>query len=90
MVLAFLPGHPAYYQAFALILGKAYSISMMVVLNSRVKVIPNHVTVSWNESLAAPVASVQQSEFSFLRHRERLSNLTLDVINVSRLGSASI
>ena len=35
-VLSILPGHPTYYQLTSCILGKMYSTTMMVVLNSRI------------------------------------------------------
>jgi len=37
LVLTLLPGHPTYYQVPSAILAKTYSNSMMVLLNSRIK-----------------------------------------------------
>ncbi|KAF9478318.1 hypothetical protein BDN70DRAFT_49117 [Pholiota conissans] len=71
LVLAFLPGHPPYYQSCALILGKAYSNSMMVALNSRMKVTSNSATASWNEStIIPPPKSASYGEVMFLPHSE--------------------
>lgn len=53
MVLVFIPGHPPYYIAAASLIAKAYSNSMMAVLNSRVRVISNGSEFGvplWNES----------------------------------------
>ncbi|KDR82274.1 hypothetical protein GALMADRAFT_240773 [Galerina marginata CBS 339.88] len=41
LALSLLPGHPTYYQAVVGSLGKVYSNSMMVSLNSRVDIVPN-------------------------------------------------
>jgi len=38
LILTFLPGRPAYYQASVSVLDKIYANSMMVVFNSRVKI----------------------------------------------------
>ena len=37
LILTLLPGHPTYYQVPSAILAKTYSNSMMVLLNSRIK-----------------------------------------------------
>ncbi|KDR71929.1 hypothetical protein GALMADRAFT_18482, partial [Galerina marginata CBS 339.88] len=41
LVLAFLPGHPTYYQASCSALAKMYSNSMMVAFNSRMNISPS-------------------------------------------------
>lgn len=51
LVLVYLPGHPTYYQTCAAVLGKAYSNSMLVVLNSRIRVVSPPILV-WNEEKA--------------------------------------
>ncbi|KAF8181326.1 hypothetical protein BJ912DRAFT_1062186 [Pholiota molesta] len=81
LVLAYLPGHPPYYQACALILGKAYSNSMMVALNSRMKVISNSSTASWNESSIPPLPSksLTYGEVMFLKPLDEIESGTTDV-----------
>ncbi|KAF8950825.1 hypothetical protein BDZ97DRAFT_1892075, partial [Flammula alnicola] len=49
MVLAILPDHLLYWVLFVMVLGKVYSNSMMVALNSRMKVFPNASRPVWNE-----------------------------------------
>ncbi|KDR71254.1 hypothetical protein GALMADRAFT_797189 [Galerina marginata CBS 339.88] len=38
LILVFLPGKPTYYQTSVAVLGKVYSNSMMVLLNSRMRI----------------------------------------------------
>ena len=54
IVLVFLPGHPSYYAGASSIVAKAYSNSMMAMLNSRVKPVSNTPASAaplWNEEL---------------------------------------
>ncbi len=58
MILAYLPGHPTYYQIAILILAKMYSNSMVAALNSRARVVSNSgpdSPPSWNESATQAV-----------------------------------
>ena len=63
-MLVSLPGHPPYYVAVSSIVAKAYSNSMLAVLNSRVKVVSNESgfsAPSWNE-LVQPTGSISSVE----------------------------
>lgn len=54
IVLVFLPKHPSYYAGASAIVAKAYSNSMMAMLNSRVKPVSNTPVSAaplWNEEL---------------------------------------
>ncbi len=65
MILAYLPGHPTYYQVAILILAKMYSNSMIAALNSRVEVVSNSrsdLPPSWNESVAAQPMNFSEME----------------------------
>jgi hypothetical protein len=91
LVLAYLPGHPPYYQACALILGKAYSNSMMVALNSRMKVISNSLTASWNESSIPPLPSKSLTcgEVMFLKPLDEIASES-GTTDVSRSQNVSV
>ena len=52
LILLYLPGHPAYFQAVLATLAKTYSNSILAVLNSRARVMANFpysTTPPWNE-----------------------------------------
>lgn len=51
LILAYLPGQQLYWLTTVMILGKAYSNSIMVVLNSRFKVVSNGPRPAWNEKM---------------------------------------
>ncbi|KJA19852.1 hypothetical protein HYPSUDRAFT_204279 [Hypholoma sublateritium FD-334 SS-4] len=75
VVLVFLPGPPPYYAAAAAVVGKAYSNSMMAMLNSRVKPVSNAPALeapSWNESVkpSAPDSSTGGTEGFVFRGRD--------------------
>ncbi|KJA25579.1 hypothetical protein HYPSUDRAFT_37627 [Hypholoma sublateritium FD-334 SS-4] len=80
MVLAYLPGHPPYYQVAILILAKMYSLSMIAALNSRNKVISNSPPDSppcWNES-AKPMESLEMKSTAAFAFRRDESAGTMD------------
>ncbi|KAF8959217.1 hypothetical protein BDZ97DRAFT_1400919 [Flammula alnicola] len=71
VVLVYLPGHPTYYQTISAILGKAYANSMLVLLNSRVRVV------------SSPSLSWDNVKLPTIRHGEVVTDSdTLDFVNL--------
>lgn len=60
LILTYLPGQPSYYRTTVSVLAKLYSNSMMVVLNSRMRVVSGN-SVSMAHEIILPMSKVAQS-----------------------------
>ncbi|KAF8970467.1 hypothetical protein BDZ97DRAFT_1694672 [Flammula alnicola] len=79
LVLDYLPGHLLYWESCVMVLGKAYSNSMMIALNSRMKVFPNVSPPVWNEHEITPFPNenIIFASRSRLRSNDREHSLAL-------------
>ena len=84
LILLYLPGHPAYFQAVLATLAKTYSNSILAVLNSRARVVANFPYLTpppWNEmgGPAYPRNLIGRQSLMFHEEGETSSRLTSEI-----------
>ena len=86
VILLFLPGHPTYYVGTAAVVAKAYSNSMVAMLNSRVKPVSNTPAPTspvWNESVKSVASSSTVVGIEGLVFRVNTTEISLESSRLS-------